>query len=132
MISVEKFDRQGVEAFARAWGRAFERGEYNAIAAVYDDRATLVPGDASPVVGRAAIVDFWRATCAGAQRRGTRRTVHIDQYDYCRDAAYLQGTVSLQSDTGDTTVVWFVTVWRRHRDDTWRIVTDMSSVAHGR
>jgi uncharacterized protein (TIGR02246 family) len=129
VIPVRNFDREGVEAFGKAWSRAFEMGDFNVIAAVYDDDATLVAGHGYPIVGRPAIVDFWREACRRASRRRIRRTVHIDQYDYCGDAAYLQGTVSLRSETGGTTVVWFATIWKRQRDDTWRIVTEISSVA---
>ena len=138
MISVAEFERDELEEFVRAWDTAFRRGEYEAMAAVYDENAVLVASDTPAFIGRPAITQFWRNACAGAQQRGIRRTVHTDQYDSCGDLAYLQGTVSLKSNRGDTTVAWFVTVWKRHADGTWRIVADTSTVAarpsavHGR
>jgi ketosteroid isomerase-like protein len=73
-------------------------------------------------------MQFWRHACAGAQQRGILRTVHADQYDTCGDLAYLQGTVSLTSRLDGRTVVWFVTLWRRHADRNWRILADTSTV----
>jgi ketosteroid isomerase-like protein len=54
--------------------------------------------------------------------------VHVDQYDSCGDLAYLQGTVSLKTDGAAPTVVWFVTIWKRHADSVWRILADASTV----
>jgi ketosteroid isomerase-like protein len=54
--------------------------------------------------------------------------VHADQYDNCGDLAYLQGTVSLTSRQDGRTVVWFVTLWKRHADRSWRILADTSTV----
>jgi ketosteroid isomerase-like protein len=129
VISVTDFDRHDLEEFVRAWDTAFDRGEYEAMAAVYDDDAMLVATDTSAFIGRPAITQFWRNACAGAKQRGIRRTVHTDQYDSCGDLGYVQGTVSLKSHVGGTTVVWFVTLWKRHADRTWRIVADTSTVA---
>jgi uncharacterized protein (TIGR02246 family) len=138
VISVAEFERDELDEFVRAWDTAFRRGEYEAMAALYDENAVLVASDTPAFIGRPAITQFWRNACAGAQQRGIRRTVHTDQYDSCGDLAYLQGTVSQKSNRGDTTVARFVTVWKRHTDRTWRIVADTSTVAarksavHGR
>jgi len=132
VISVPAFERHELEEFVRAWDAAFRRGEYEAIAAIYDDTAVLVACDTSAFIGRPAITEFWRKACAGAQRHRIRRIVHTDQYDSCRDLAYLQGTVSLKSDLGETTVVWFVTLWRRYAGGTWRIVADTSTLVSTR
>jgi len=131
VVAIAGFDRQGIARFVRDWDRAFERGEYTDLAAVYDDYATLVFNDALPFIGRHAIAEFWREACVAASARGLRRATHVDQYDYCGDAAYVQGTVTLTSDAqGTTTVVWFVMVWKRqHRAGPWQIVADISSVA---
>jgi hypothetical protein len=53
--------------------------------------------------------------------------VHTDQYDSCGDLAYLQGTVTLHADSR-TTVVWYVTVWKRCGESEWKIVADTSTV----
>jgi ketosteroid isomerase-like protein len=132
VISVAAFERHDLEEFVRAWDAAFRRSEHEAIAAIYDDTAVLVASDTSACIGRDAITEFWRKACASAQRRGIRRIVHTDQYDSCGGLAYLQGTVSLKSDLGETTVVWFVTLWRRYAEGTWRIVADTSTVASPR
>lgn len=128
MISVVAFEPNELEEFVRAWDAAFRRGEYGAIAGVYDDDAVLVASDAPPVIGRPAITQFWHHACAEAQQRGVRRTVHTDQFDSCGDLAYLQGTVSVKSNLGETMVFWFVTLWKRY-DRAWRIVADTSTPA---
>jgi len=125
------FEWHDIEQFVRAWDVAFDRGQSASMAAVYTDDAMLVAGD-SCVIGRRAIAQFWREACAGAQRSGVRRTVHADQYDTCGDLAYLQGTVSLRTEAGEPTVVWFVAIWKRHAEGSWRILADTSTVvAHG-
>jgi ketosteroid isomerase-like protein len=128
VIRVSHFERHDLEVFVREWEVAFDCGEYEGMAAVYDEDALLAASDTPVVIGRPAIAQFWRDACAGAKQRGIRRIVHTDQYDSCGDRAYLQGTVSLRSALGETTVVWFVTVWKRHDDGTWRIVADTSTV----
>ena len=102
------------------------------IGAIYDDHAIVIACDGAAFTGRPAITEFWRKACADAQERGIRRIVHTDQYDSCGDLAYLQGTVSLKSNMGETTVVWFVTLWKRYADGTWRIVADTSTLASAR
>jgi len=129
VISVATFERHELEEFVRAWDAAFRRGEYEEMAAIYDDNAVVVACDTSAFIGRPAIREFWRQACAGAQRRGIRRIAHTDQYDSCGDLAYLQGTVSLKSNLGETAVVWFVTLWKRYADGRWRIVADTSTLA---
>src|SRR5215218_3867942 len=128
-MPVGTFERHQLEEFVRAWDTAFRRGDAEAMAAVDDDHAILVASDASAIVGRPPITQFWQNACAAAHGRGVRRMVHTDQYDSCGGAAYLQGTVSLTSDLGHTTVFWFVTLWRRHADGRWRIVADTSAPA---
>jgi ketosteroid isomerase-like protein len=129
VIQLTDFERYDLEQFVRQWEVAFDRGQYEAMAAIYDENAVLVAGDTPAIVGQRAIAQFWRNACAAANQLGIRRLVHTDQFDSCGDLAYLQGTVSMKSDPGDTTVVWFVTVWKRQEDGTWRIVADTSTVA---
>ena len=111
----------------RAWDAAFDRVDSESMTAMYTNDAMLVAGDRC-AIGRSAIAQFWRIACLGAQQSGIRRTVHVDQYDTCGDLAYLQGTVSLRTEAGEPTVVWFVTIWKRHADSSWRILADTSTV----
>lgn len=111
----------------QAWQKAFDRGEYETMAAAYSDDAVLSGTGVPTVTGRGAILQFWRTACAGAKRTGIRRTVHAEQFDSCGGLAYLQGTVALRAGH-DTTVVWFVTVWKRFGDSEWKIVADTSTV----
>ena len=127
VITERHFERPAIERFVRAWQDAFDRGEYEAMATSYSDDAVLSGTGVPTVIGRAAIPQFWRTACEGANHAGIRRTVHPDQHDSCGDLAYLQGTVALKANDG-TTVIWFVTVWRRFGDRDWKIVADTSTV----
>jgi ketosteroid isomerase-like protein len=127
VITARHFERPAIERFVRAWQDAFDRGEYEALAASYADEAVLSSAGVPAVTGRDAIVQFWRTACEGAKHAGIRRTVHTDQYDSCGDLAYLRGTVALKAETR-TTVVWYVTVWKRFGDSAWKIVADTSTI----
>jgi ketosteroid isomerase-like protein len=127
VITERHFERPAIERFVRGWEDAFDRGEYEAMASSYADDAVLSGTGVPTVIGRAAIRQFWRAACDGANNAGIRRTVHPDQHDSCGDLAYLQGTVTLKANDS-TTVVWFVTVWKRFGDREWKIVADTSTV----
>jgi len=96
------------------------------MAASYSDDAVLSGTGFATLNGRSAIAQFWRTACEGARRAGVRRTVHTDQYDSCGDVGYIQGTVVLTADD-TTTVVWYVTVWKRFGDSGWKIVADTST-----
>jgi ketosteroid isomerase-like protein len=115
------------ERFVRAWEDAFERGEYQAMAASYSDDAVLRGTGLPTVSGRAAIAEFWRTASEGARQAGVERRVHAEHYDSCGDLAYLQGTVTLEAGSG-ATVAWFVTVWKRYGDSDWKIVSDTSTI----
>ena len=41
MVAVTTFERHELEEFVRAWDTAFHLGEYETIAAVYDDTAVV-------------------------------------------------------------------------------------------
>ena len=126
-MTAEHFDRPAIDRFVESWEQAFDRGEYEAMAAAYSDDAVLSGTGVPGMRGRAAILEFWRTACQGAKRAGIRRTIHADQFDSCGGLAYLQGTVALRSGD-DTTVVWFVTVWKRVDGSEWRIIADTSSI----
>jgi uncharacterized protein (TIGR02246 family) len=127
VITERHFERPAIERFVRAWQDAFDRGDYEAMATSYSDDAVLSGTGVPTLIGRAAIRHFWRKACEGANHAGIRRTVHADRHDSCGGLAYLQGTVTLKANES-TTVVWFVTVWKRFGDREWKIVADASTV----
>jgi uncharacterized protein (TIGR02246 family) len=127
MVTARHFERPAIERFVRAWQDAFDRGDYEALAAAYADEAVVNATGMPALRGRDAIVEFWRTVCEGAKLAGIQRTVHTDQYDSCGDLAYLQGTVTLTANS-HTTVAWYVTVWKRCGEREWKIVADTSTV----
>jgi ketosteroid isomerase-like protein len=65
-----KADMAALEAVDQAWLKAFNSGNADAIAALYDENAVLLPPNAPAAVGRAAIKAFLKAEMDGAAKAG--------------------------------------------------------------
>ena len=63
-------DEAAIRAQTTAWEKAFAAGDAKALAALYADDAVLMPPGASPLRGRAAILDFFTKDVAGAKAAG--------------------------------------------------------------
>ena len=63
-------DLAALEAVDQAWLKAFNSGNAEAIAALYDEKGVLLPPNAPAVSGRAAIRDFLAKEMAGAKKAG--------------------------------------------------------------
>ena len=63
-------DIAALEAVDKGWEKAFASSNADAIAAYYDEKAVLLPPNAPPVTGRAAIKDFLKKEMDGAAKGG--------------------------------------------------------------
>lgn len=63
-------DIAALEAADQAWVKAFNSGNAQAAADLYDEKGVLLPPDAPAVNGRAAIKDFLGKEMAGAAKAG--------------------------------------------------------------
>ena len=63
-------DLAALEAVDQAWLKAFNSGNADAIAALYDEKAVLLPPHVPAVKGRAAIRDFLAKEMDGAKQAG--------------------------------------------------------------
>jgi len=59
-----------LEAVDQAWVKGFNAGDADAVAALYDEKAVLMPPNVPAVQGRAAIRDFLAKEMAGAKKAG--------------------------------------------------------------
>lgn len=118
--------RRAIERGAAAWGDAVNRGDVNALAALYTTDALLMPPGAESVRGRAAVGEFLGGLLSYSPRDVA---LTVDEVDVCGDTAYEVGsyTMSLQppgqarfTDRGK-----YIVVWKRGADGSWRIHRDI-------
>jgi uncharacterized protein (TIGR02246 family) len=117
--------RQEIEQRDREFEAAFNRGDTNAVAALYTQDATLMPPDADIISGRTSIAEFW----AGARAMGIRSvSLQIHDVQTAGDTAYEIGTATLDiqpaGGAGSTARVKYVVVWKRLAAG-WHLAVDI-------
>ena len=113
-------DRKAVEATVSRYVEATNHGDVEALAALYDDDAVLLPPDHQPIRGRDAIGDFWR--------QGTDEGLEVTtlRLDVEGGIGYLVGQYTLPeteeepADSGKT-----VMCLRRQGDGSWKVTADI-------
>src|SRR5262245_2885294 len=112
--------RQAIEQRDREFEAAFDRGDIDAVAALYTPDATVMPPDADIISGRTSIAEFWSAARASGIRSVS---LQIHDVQAAGDTAYEIGTATLtmQSDGGasGSAAVKYVVVWK-HDAEGWR------------
>ncbi len=71
-------DAAAISAAAASWADAYNRGDLEAVLDLYTPDAQLLPEGSEPVVGRAAILDFFRKM----QQSQPPQTVHFSQFEF--------------------------------------------------
>jgi uncharacterized protein (TIGR02246 family) len=117
--------RQEIEQRDREFEAAFNRGDTNAVAALYTEDATLMPPDAGIISGRPSIAEFW----SGARASGIRSvSLQIHDVQAAGDSAYEIGTATLNIQPPDgvasTATVKYVVVWKRLAAG-WHLAVDI-------
>jgi len=112
--------RQAIEAAVARYVAASNRGDADALAALYADDAMLLPPDHEPIKGRRAIGDFWRqGTDEGLEV--TTLTVEVDG-----DLGYLVGRYNLPpTDEEPADSGKYVMCLKRQRDGSWKLTADI-------
>jgi uncharacterized protein (TIGR02246 family) len=113
-------DRKAVEATVSRYVEATNHGDAEALAALYDDDAVLLPPDHQPIRGRNAIGQFWR--------QGTDEGLQVTtlRLDVGGGIGYIVGQYTLPetdeepADSGKT-----VMCLRRQRDGSWKVTADI-------
>ena len=112
--------KQAIEAAVARYVAATNRGDADALAALYADDAMLLPPDHEPIKGRQAIGDFWRqGTDEGL--KVTTLAVEVDG-----DLGYLVGRYNLPpTDEEPADSGKYVMCLRRQRDGSWKLTADI-------
>ena len=112
--------RQAIEAAVARYVAASNRGDAEALAALYADDAMLLPPDHEPIRGRQAIGEFWRqGTDEGLEV--TTLTVEVDG-----DVGYLVGRYNLPpTDEEPADSGKYVMCLKRQRDGSWKLTADI-------
>ena len=94
-------DVAALEAIDQAWAKAFNAGNAEAVANIYDENAVLLPPSAPTVTGRTAIRAFFKNEIDGASKAGlTIALAPKPTAGVSGDMAWLSGTYSVKDKSG--------------------------------
>lgn len=112
--------RQAIEAAVSRYVAASNRGDAEALTALYAEDAVLLPPDHEPIRGRQAIGDFWRqGTDEGLEV--TTLTVEVDGgLGYLVGRYHLPATEEEPADSGK-----YVMCLKRQHDGSWKLTADI-------
>lgn len=117
-------DRQALAAGAEPFVASLITGDASAVAMHYAEDAVLLPPGRDPVVGRAAIRDFFASFPPVVSLEAT-----VDEIDGSADTAFVRGSsvVTMRGAGGatDREVLKFVEVHRKQPDGTWLMAVDI-------
>jgi ketosteroid isomerase-like protein len=120
-----------LQQFASTFEQAFNQNDYKAMASFYAHNAVLIGDNTKTKDTQPAIEEFWKTACGHFATLGVKRTIQIHHIDVSGDLGYVLGTVTLAipnpNAQATTTLVRYVTVWRRQPDALWRLVVDISN-----
>jgi uncharacterized protein (TIGR02246 family) len=113
--------RDAVEAGNRAFIAAFLRGDAQAVADLYTERAQVIAPGAPVARGRSAIAAAWQKTIDAGVKDLTLTTAEVES---AGDLACETGVVRLVSRTGGVTEGRYVVVWKRTNGQ-WKLHRDI-------
>ncbi|MBV9169152.1 MAG: DUF4440 domain-containing protein [Chloroflexi bacterium] len=104
----------------------FKTGNMEALADAYTEDATVMPPDAAPIRGRAAIQQFWQSVRDSGVQAVSLNTVSVDAE---ANMAAEIGTADLavQTPGGETSSVpvKYVVIWKRQPGQAWQLAVDI-------
>ena len=105
----------GVHAADDAWMKAYNGGQVESVVALYDEQAVIYPPGVAPVVGRAAIREFFTKDMAGFAKTGF--TLALDPKPAggaAADTGWSSGTWTLKDKAGQAIDTgWYFSVSRK-------------------
>ena len=115
--------KAAIQKLDDVWAAAFNKGNFAAVAAMYDDQAYVLPPGADMIKGRSAIEAFWRQ--AGQQMTDVSCTA-IDVLPLGRSAVREIGTCSAKSkgQSPQDIQIKYAVVWHKS-GSRWRLLQDI-------
>lgn len=112
--------RRAIESAVTNYVSASNRGDAEALTALYADDAMLLPPDHEPIEGREAIGEFWsQGTDSGLEVTTLRLEVEGD-LGYLVGRYHLPATEGEPEDSGK-----YVMCLKRQRDGSWKLTADI-------
>ena len=119
-------DAARIRAGTESWAKSFNAGNAGAVAALYADDAVLMPPNAAPVKGTAAIKDAIAKEIADAKKGGVSFSLGTnDDVNVIGDMAWHSGGYFVMDKANKPVETGkFLEVWER-KGGKWRIVRDI-------
>jgi len=123
-------DAEKLMQTSREWSKAAATGDTDAVLGYFDDGAVMISEGQPPVRGKQAIREYLAGT---SKIPGFKIEWEPREAKVSGDMGYLieQTRLTMTGPEGTPVTREFqaVTVWRKHRDGTWKNVVDMSTSA---
>ena len=122
-VSALAQDRASIQTLNDQFTKAFNAGDIAAVATHYTEDATVLPPGAEMVIGRNAILTFWKSA---ADQIGDIKLTAVDVKPLGSNAAREIGTFSLRTKAAQSQQVTgkYVVVWEKVGGD-WKLATDI-------
>ena len=122
-VSATAQDKATIQSLNDQFTKAFNAGDIAAVAAHYTEDATVLPPGAEMVLGRNAILTFWKSA---ADQIGDIKLTAVDVKPLGSNAAREIGTFSLRTKGAQSQQVTgkYVVVWEKVGGD-WKLATDI-------
>ena len=122
-VSAMAQDKATIQSLNDQFTKAFNAGDIAAVAAHYTEDAVVLPPGAEMVLGRNAILTFWKSA---ADQIGDIKLTAVDVKPLGSNAAREIGTFSLRTKGAQSQQVTgkYVVVWEKVGSD-WKLATDI-------
>ena len=122
-VSAMAQDKATIQSLNDQFTKAFNAGDIAAVAAHYTEDAVVLPPGAEMVLGRNAILTFWKSA---ADQIGDIKLTAVDVKPLGSNAAREIGTFSLRTKGAQSQQVTgkYVVVWEKVGGD-WKLATDI-------
>ena len=122
-VSAIAQDKATIQSLNDQFTKAFNAGDIAAVAAHYTEDAVVLPPGAEMVLGRNAILTFWKSA---ADQIGDIKLTAVDVKPLGSNAAREIGTFSLRTKGAQSQQVTgkYVVVWEKVGGD-WKLATDI-------
>ena len=118
--------RDSIDANLKMFMQSLNDGDAAGVARHYTVDAAVLPPDSTRIDGRAGIQGVWQSVIDADVRDITLTTLEVDVFgDVANEVGAINATVPSE---GGGRVQWvgkYVAVWKRERDDTWRMHRDI-------